>query len=32
MLDISDVLMVDGTPLETVVQKQMKNLLLSPQL
>jgi hypothetical protein len=30
MLGISDVLIVDGTPLEAVMQKQKKNLLLSP--
>jgi len=32
MLGISNVLMVDGIPLEAVVQKQKKNLLSSPQL
>jgi len=32
MLGISNVLIVDGTPLEAVMQKQQKNLLSSPQL
>jgi hypothetical protein len=32
MLGISSVLMVDGTPLEVVVQIQKKTLLSSPQL
>jgi hypothetical protein len=32
MLGISNVLSVDGMPLEVMMQKQKKNLLSSPQL